>query len=140
MVMAITPDEEYRYILECDRDLPPEKQTVFILRPLSYSEYTQIEDNVIESVSEVRRGYRQKKNDEFKMRILSGSQEKRILCSGIKRIENFKDKNGNEIIWDFHAKDNEKMKILSMLRPANRRELANAITEASYLDEDEQGN
>jgi len=138
MVKPISPNAEYRYILECDRNLPAEEQTVFILRPLTYAEYTQIEDNVIESTSEVRRGYRKKGGDEFKMKILSGSQEKRILCSGIKRIENFKDENGNEIEWDFHWKDSDKMKVLSMLKPVYRRELANVITEASYLDEDDE--
>lgn len=37
--------ESWRYVLKADRGLPPEQQTVFILRPLTQAEQLDVKDN-----------------------------------------------------------------------------------------------
>jgi hypothetical protein len=44
MAIAVNPNEPFDYVLEADRDLPPDEQTVFHLRPLSHSQRTKLDD------------------------------------------------------------------------------------------------
>ncbi|MDA8122246.1 MAG: hypothetical protein M0Z38_06745 [Deltaproteobacteria bacterium] len=127
MPIAIDPTKVIEYVLLCDRDLPPEEQTMFELKVLTARELAKIEDGSARAdVSG---------NIEFR----SGTQVINILNVGLKGWRNFKDAQGREVPfrenngaprpenWDY-------------LTPDWRRELANAVTEQTRVTETERKN
>jgi hypothetical protein len=122
MPIALNPRQEFDYVLECDRTLPPEQQTVFRLRSLTVGEQADLEDSLA-----VRRGE--------DLGINVGSQKLRILRLGLVGWSNFRDAAGAEVPFEAikghprHVTD----VCLDRLDSEWRTELANAITERGRL-------
>ncbi len=125
MAIALDPSKPFDYVLREDRDKPngdPHK-TVFHLKVLTPSENAQIEDNsaVMDASGQ--------------MRVLNGYATYEALQQGLKGWQNLRDVNGEEVEFPSNIG-----KAISYLRPAHRRELAEAITEGNQLTEDESKN
>lgn len=124
MAIAVDPARTFDYVLQCDRELPKEQQTVFQLKVLTAKELAQIEDNAVVI------------DKEEKIAVNSGSTVLKTLRVGLQAWENFKDANGNPVMFQRKAGivcyEN-----FDRLRPEWRRELANAITEQTRLTEDQ---
>jgi len=120
MPIAIDPGRVVDYVLEADRKLPKEKQTIFKVKVLRATELARLQDEF--SVF----------NRDGSFTIKTGSKELAILDMGITGWENFKDKNGKTIPFDEKNPDR-----WDVLRRDYRTELANFITEQTQLNEDE---
>ena len=114
MALALTLKEQ-NYILECDRELEPQLQTTFKLKPLSAKVFSELQDLLkIETHGE---------------RIANiGSYTHQVLMYGLVGWDNLKDENDNVVVFTTNKEDN-----LDKLSPLFRSELANAILEMSSL-------
>lgn len=129
MVFAIDPSQPFDYVLKCDRELPHEEQTVWELKPLDVREAAQIEDGAVLFNS-----------DGQEAKVASGSTTIKILQLGLKGVRNFRNRDGSEVQFTTAKKGTVVSDtFLSRIGPEHRRELANAITEAAHLSEDERG-
>ncbi len=131
MITAVDPNEIVDYVPKCDRELPEEKQTVFMLSILKASDAARMED----SLTETSLGGKK----ENKMRIRSGSKVLDALRGGLKGFRNFRGADGNEIAWRENAGTPHK-DVIDAIPPKIRRELAEFIIEGSELSEDEEKN
>jgi hypothetical protein len=122
MAKAIDPSRAFDYVLEEDRKLPVEEQTVFHLKVLSARELAQLED----SMSTVKLGA------EGTMQINSGSHVLKVLDMGLVGWDNLLNEAGGVVAFD--KKD---VRRWDYLRPEWRRELTNAITEQTRPTKDE---
>jgi len=131
MPTAIDPTATIDYVLECDRDLPTDEQTIFELRCLTAGELARLEDNTLTSTMD--------SDNKPEFRVMTGSVQINALQLGLKGWRNFKDAQGNEIPFkrrsDKCAKEN-----LDYLHPHWRRELVEAITEMNDLSEGDEKN
>lgn len=137
MATAIDPTHPFQYILEEDRLLPLEEQTVWYLKYLTSRERSVLEDGLI--------------NVELKTQTSAmkmGSQSNAILKMGLVGVSNFKDAKGNPI--EFPKGNSEKVyglklddcptdEFLSRIRAEWRRELANAIDAESEVKPEDLG-
>ena len=69
---------------EAEPELPPEEQTVFLIRPLTAKQTADIQDRLTETTLG--------EDAKSKMRIYSGSQQLKVLQEGLKGWENLKNK------------------------------------------------
>jgi hypothetical protein len=128
MPIALDPRATFDYVLQEDRELPEEQQTVFELRSLTVSEEARVADSMIASVP-----------GQDEMSIKSGSYQLQILRCGLRGWRNFKTTAGTDAQFDVtkgnprHVTD----ECLDRLSSANRTELTNAITEHSSVSEEE---
>lgn len=122
MPIALNPRQEFEYVLECDRQLPVEQQTVFVLRGLTVSEQADLEDRLA-----VLRG--------GDIAMQSGTQKVTILRLGLVGWRNFRTADETEVLFEAvkghprHVTDG----CLDRLDPEWRTELCNAITERGRL-------
>src|SRR5512139_1751638 len=107
MARAVDPSRAFDYVLEEDRKLEKDEQTIFHLKVLSARELAQLED----AMSTVKLG------TEGTMQINSGSHVLKVLDMGVVGWDNLKGENGNLIAFD--KKDQKRW---DYLRPDWRRE------------------
>lgn len=136
MAVAITRKPK-EYILESDRELPKEAQTVFHLRPLSYAERCDLQDNLFGT--EIQR-LGPKNESEGTTNVKAGTNEKLLLLYGISKIENLKDGGGELLVYNGTSKKNDKLTVLSMLEQDWCSELAKEIRSISGLSKEEAKN
>lgn len=127
MAIAIDPNKTFEYVLLCDRELPPEEQTIFHLKALSARELAEIQDKAARADMDG--------NFEFR----SGSQTLRILEIGVRGWKNLRDAQGNEIAFR-ENNGRPRGENWDLLLPEWRRELANAITEQNRISGAERKN
>lgn len=128
MAIGLNPEKERVFLLKEDRELPVDQQTRWFFKLLRYDAYVRSQDGLVEFRGDP-------KTDDQRTIVLSGSQESTILCEGLIRCENFRDEDGTELQVPEGRDKNNKMKFLSYLKPAWRRELAQAILGDSDLGE-----
>lgn len=119
MPIALNPRDTFDYVLECDRDLPEEQQTVFVLRGLTVAQEAKVSDSMISTVAG---------SDEIHMR--AGSHALTILRMGLRGWRNFKDESGADVPFEEDKSRRPRGisdECLDRLHPAWRTELANAI-------------
>jgi hypothetical protein len=126
MPIAVDPARTYRYVLACERALPVEQQTVFLLKALTAREHAQIRDGL--SVVD----------PQGNLLVRQGSGEILILTLGVLGWENFKDAQGAPVA--FLADPMQKDANWDRLAPHHRKELADAVTEMTFLSEAERKN
>lgn len=127
MIQAIDPKATIRYVPKCERDLPVETQTVFLLRPLTARDAARMQDDI----AEVMTG---KKSENSTMKINSGSNVLRALELGLAGWENFKTNDGKDVEWrENNGKPRPEM--FDCLPADIRRELAEVIIEGRDLTE-----
>ena len=139
---------ERPYILEAERSLPPEEQTVFWIRGLPYDTYLALQEKTAPVMRLPARALgRAKGLEDFEGEIVwqSGQRlrlEFEILSKGLVRVENLKTPDGRVIEYPGpSAPEHVKKEWLARwLPPAVRVELANAIVEGSVATEEEEKN
>lgn len=128
--MIVPKLTEFDYVLKDERDLPPEEQTVFRLRPLTYREHEEIE-----------RGQKvafDRKSEKSEMLAEQKVLSRKILNLGLVGWRNLRDEDGAEI--EFRKGGNGKgntipEELFDLLAPVAN-ELSNAITEHGRLGRD----
>lgn len=125
MPIALTIDPR-EYVLLSERELPADRQTVFLIRPLTSREYARIDDKLRFSKDEIV-------INEKPVRVLENLNDtviEKLLC-GLVGWKNFKYATGAECPFN----DTEREHNLDHLSPIHRMELASAIDDLSKLSE-----
>ena len=128
MPIALDPKSTFPYVLEEDRDLPEDQQTVFQLRGLTVSEEAQVSDSMLLAHSG---------SDEVAFR--AGTQQLTVLRFGLKGWEKFHTAEGEEVKFEVtkghpkHVTD----ACLDRLLPKHRQELMNAVMERGQINASE---
>ena len=125
MAIALDPGQVFSYILKEERKLASENQTVFKLRCLSSKESAKIEDSFATKVN----------LETGDVQVKSGMKTYELLQLGLIGWDNFKGNDGKTVAFDVDDKAR-----LDRLRPAWRRELADAIMEQNILTEKDRKN
>jgi uncharacterized protein YcfJ len=96
MPIALNINATKRYVLEADRKLPQEHQTIFILGNLPLEERIKIEDE------QAQYGVSTDKNPEAKadMTIKQHKRNLEIVKLGLVGFENFKDGDGKDVLFE----------------------------------------
>lgn len=120
MPIALDPKATFPYVLEDDRKLPEEEQTIFTLRGLTVAEEARVADSMISSIPGA---------EELSFR--SGTHQLTVLRHGLRDWSGFPDASGGKV--DFETtRSHPKMvtdECLDRLSSAHRTELVNAILE-----------
>jgi len=132
--IALDPKESFDYVLEEERAMPPERQTVFLLRGLTISEETALNNTILAS---------DMGGDEMKWK--TGDYQLKTLRLGLLGWSNFKDIEGVEVEFVSRSQREHRKRIdsgvtlecLDRLSSANRGELANAIGSRGRVTEPE---
>ncbi|QPJ61701.1 MAG: hypothetical protein G3M70_07300 [Candidatus Nitronauta litoralis] len=114
-------DKEIHYVPECDRNLPTEDQTIFLLKPLSAKDAASMQDNVTQTKLGGNDG-------DTVMLMQSGTQALNALKKGLAGWENFKDAHGKEIEFR-HNNGAPRPEMFDLIPAKVRQELANVIIE-----------
>ena len=131
-MFAVDPDKIHRYVPKEARKLPVEEQPVFLIKILKAKDAAVIEDKSI--IADLA------KDDEVSnMRFFSGTTIIRTLKEGLKGWENFKLPDGTEAPWR-ENNGNPKPENFDFIPNKLRKELAEAISIGSFLDEDTEKN
>ncbi|MBI5427542.1 MAG: hypothetical protein HZA02_04595 [Nitrospinae bacterium] len=128
MAIAVNPNEKIRYILKGDRDLPVERQTVFLLKPLRAKDAARMQDGAAEI--DIGKG-----RADSTMRIMSGTQTLEALRSGLAGWENFKNAQGEEVVWRENNGE-PRPEMFDLIAAKDRRELAERIIEGRDLPDE----
>lgn len=148
MARGQNPSLTDEYILEEDRGKPPEEQAVFVISCLDAETRSRIQDNAISMAADDAEELRDGQSGSIEMKNNSGRVEILTLLDGIEGIENYlypakKTDDGyewKELEWPSDGTKQEKKDALDKIAPDHRTELANQISEASFLTEDEEKN
>ena len=128
MPIALDPKATFTYILEDDRKLPEEDQTVFTLRGLTVAEEAKVADSMISSIP-----------GQEELSFRSGTHQLTVLRHGLRGWENFKDADGKNVSFDIgrgnprHVTD----ECLDRMLPRHRQELVGVILERGSITEAE---
>jgi hypothetical protein len=121
MVKALTPKSEFEYVLRCDRELPEEDQTVFILRPLTVSEQAEVADVMFGGTA-----------GSEDLIVRSGSVQIKTLRKGLVGWKNFLREDGSEVTFAVENKRKGiQLQLLDLLSMEHRVELSDAISSGS---------
>ncbi len=141
MLLAINPDRIVRYVPRACRDAegrPVAGATVFLLGAILAQEMAEIEDALVDRIM-----LDGSTDESMAIRQRSGTQKVAILRAGLRGWEGFKmrrDADGAIVDAPFDADPKSGRatdRSLSMLDPALRLELANAITDIHRIAEDD---
>lgn len=132
---------ERPYVLEAERNLPPQERTVFWIRGLPYDLYLKVQSAVSPTIRVPGKFMGKATLDEATIELQPGARQQlefEILSAGLVRVENLIGPDGQPIAYPGpQAPDAVKKDWLARwLPPAVRTELANAITEGSTLSEE----
>jgi hypothetical protein len=131
-VVAITPGKPIEYVLPMQLELPPEKQTVFLLGALDYKSRATLMQYTTEMAG-IEKAYEESK--------LAGAEQMKIIMSagfmeaalgtlghpkGLIGWKNFKDQNGDEV--EFNPDD-----FLNRLMPDYLLYLTMAVYQSQFL-------
>ncbi len=97
------------FVLKCDKDLPPEEQTIFKIKPLTAKQYMEMADTMEYSGETVKH---------------MGLATYNMLKIGLIGWKNFKDAEGNDVSFITNMDDN-----LNRIPADYRMELSTKITE-----------
>ena len=117
MAIAIDPREVFEYVLEADRELPEDEQTVWLLKPMSYKE---------------ERALKRRLSSGKAVDLVDATED--ILRDNLRgwKVGTFRKADGTEIAPDVvDGKATEET--LGMIDHSWRTELANAITSRGRL-------
>lgn len=128
MPIALDPKATFDYVLEDDRDLPTDDQTVFTLRGLTVAEEARVADSMISSIP-----------GQEELAFRSGTHQLTVLRFGLRGWSNFK--NGDGAYVDFgtskgnprHVTDESLDRLLSR----HRTELVGAVLDRGSISEAE---
>lgn len=122
MVIAINPKATFEYVLEADRELPQDQQTVWILGYLTLGERAEIEDGIAFGDAEGRTNYR------------VGSTKLETLRRALRDVRNFVDESGREVPLETQGQYVHP-RFLDRLADAWATELSNEVDRRSRVTE-----
>lgn len=136
---------ERPYILEAERNLPKDQQTIFWIRGLPYDLYLKVQAAVTPVVKVPGGAVGRANMENAVIELQPGARaqlEFEILSAGLVRVENLIGPNGEPIHYPGPQAPEAVKKdwFARWLPPAVRTELANAITEGSTLTEEQAKN
>ena len=139
-MIILNTDETRDYVLLQERNLPPEEQTRWKLRALGSIQRAAIEDSVASFTAQG--------GSDAEIRITRGKQALHAVRLGLAGVENLRDSKGNEVVMETNTVGNSRGNarkepsdtFLNKLPYDVITELARAITETSYMTEDEAKN
>jgi len=128
MPIALDPQATFDYVLEDDRKLPKEEQTVFTLRGLTVSEEARVADTMISSIP-----------GQEELAFRSGTHQLTVLRQGLRGWSNFNSPEGEEVPFD---KSRAHPKVitddcLDRLSSVHRQEIVSAILDRGAVTESE---
>jgi len=128
MPIALDPKSTFPYVLEDDRAMPEEDQTVFDLRGLTVAEEAAVSDSMILAHGGM---------DELSFR--AGTHQLTVLRKGLRGWANFKGADGEAIPFKQSRGHPGCVtdESLDRLLPRHRQELSNAILERGSITEQE---
>lgn len=126
--IALDPKSTFTYVLTDDRGLPESGQTRFELRGLTVSEEAAVSDSMILAQSGM---------DELSFR--AGTHQLTVLRKGLRGWDNFKDSEGEDILFDRQKGHPTCVtdECLDRLLPKHRQEIMNAILERGSVSTEE---
>jgi len=125
-MIAVDPKKDFEYVLVKDRKSPIDKQTVFLIHPLTLAECNIIEDYLSKAATE----------NKFPL----GTVKCMRLRMGLKGWRNFKDSKGAEVKFEKAEDGMVKEELLERLYPEDRTELANEIWQFTEITEEDEKN
>lgn len=125
MAIALDPSRQHRYVLHDDQSLPPEDQTIWLLRSLTVRD-----DEMISNSKMVASG-----QGEF--RLHPGTEDLMTIRLGLAGVENFRDASGKVVHFETDKNHRVTDAFLSRLRKEWRSELAEQIRAINTLSADE---
>jgi hypothetical protein len=128
MPIALDPKATFEYVLDDDRTLPEEEQTVFTLRGLTVAEEARVADSMISGLPG---------QDELSFR--SGTHQLTVLRFGLRGWTGFNNAGGKSVDFEMTNSHPKQVKDSSLDRivAKHRTELVNAILERGSVNEDE---
>ena len=124
MAVAVQPKKQFDYVLEEDRKLLAEKQTVWKLRGLSIGEQADVQDSL-----------RTERTETGETSWKTGTLLLKTLRAGLVGVANFCDDTGLPVAFSSDKSGVVTDDFLDRLAPAWRTELANAIAGAGQLSD-----
>jgi hypothetical protein len=124
-MIAVSRREVFDYVLEEDRELLPEQQTLFKLRPLTLKQSIPIEDELGKHAASGG--------------LPMGTFNYKVLKAGLVGWENLVDDNGQPLVFST-GKDGVEDELLERFTTAQRTELANAIWQRAKPTDDDAKN
>lgn len=140
MVIAITPGETWDYIIEDERELESDEQTVFVLRTLTNAQHKHVSRPFAFQTQKVGRKQRQAQDTE--VGFDTGEYLDRAIKAGLDDVRNFRGRDGVEIPFAASAPRNGKRaqvteEFLDRIPNGIRTEIAGAILDGEKLEVDE---
>jgi hypothetical protein len=123
MVIAVNPRQSFEYVIQSERDLKPELQTVWICRCLDAREEAEVNDVLLGGL------------DTRDLVVRSGSVQRETLLRGLTGWVNFRDVSGADVQQP--TKDRPIGELLDLIPSVVRGEIANAIARRGKLSEAE---
>lgn len=127
MPIALDPRRETKYVLACDRELPADKQTRFVIRPLTIRQHAEWQDSIMNYDAETK---------EVKTNYYSNILT--LLRFGLIGCEQFTDSEGRDVRFGM-TKGVVSDDFLERLSPEHRYEIATAIKDLSTPSERDLG-
>lgn len=135
MAIAVNPNEPFDYVLKEDRELPPEEQTIFHLRPLKHHERVKLDD--------MRYGMNARTST---VETPQGQIADLTLKVGLQGWKNLRDGNGGDVPFEQNPKTLNLLgtnlrpptdECLGRLHPNHVDELVEAIRDVNRLTDEE---
>ena len=142
MVIAVTPGETWEWIHESDRDLPAEKQTVFVLRVLTDKEQRECSNRSISS-DDARGKRRRRKAGGQSFR--AGDYQHMLISLALVDVRNLRSKDGSVIPFEYDEipgfpdgpRRRVKDSFLDKLPHEVKVDLASEISDGNAVDEED---
>lgn len=131
-IIAIDPEAVHRYVPKIARSLPVEDQPIFLIKALKAKESAKIQDGLADYVEGDG-------NVAPAVRIYSGTAILNALKLGLSGWENFKNAKGEDVAWR-ENNGQARPENIDFIPPDIRKELAEVITEGTFLTEQEEKN
>jgi len=128
MPIALDPKATFDYVLEDDRPIAKEDQTVFTLRGLTVAEEAKVADSMISSIP-----------GQEELSFRSGTHQLTILRHGLRDWKNLPAADGKDVLFET-GRGNPRYvtdECLDRLLPRHRQELVAAIMDRGSISEAE---
>lgn len=126
------------YVLDFEKNAPKEEQTVFNIRPLTFSERAEVEDAGL--ATEMNMLGPKNQHSMQTIRHLSGTQNKMAVERGLVSIQNLKGDDGSLLKYEIETDPVHKTNVLNSLPPEWIVELSKRILVMSGLRKEEEKN
>lgn len=120
--MKVSLEKEFEYVLEDERDLPADDQTVWILRRLTWAEKKSLP----------RPTTVQTPTGDIRIEFDRQTANERVLNLGLRGWRNLKDGSGGDVAFESNPGSGIPYELLALIEPAMN-ELGNAIVDGATI-------